>query len=92
MELRPFGKTDMKVSVLGFGGAEISATRSRLRPLRSVSPWPFPVHSIIVGTTKPGRWRENAGLLAAGSMPAQQYEAIRSRFQEVAEPGWTGQT
>jgi aryl-alcohol dehydrogenase-like predicted oxidoreductase len=50
------------------------------------------VGTAIVGTTNPGRWRENAALLAAGPLPERQYEAIRARFQEVAGPDWTGQT
>ncbi len=47
---------------------------------------------MIVGTTKPGRWRENAALLDAGPLPEDQVEAIRGRWWEVAEESWTGQT
>ncbi|HEV3167717.1 MAG TPA: aldo/keto reductase [Isosphaeraceae bacterium] len=50
------------------------------------------VHTAIVGTTKPGRWRENAALLAAGPLPAEQFEAIRARWREVADSTWVGQT
>lgn len=49
------------------------------------------VHTAIVGTKTPGRFRENAALLAAGPLPAEEYEAIRHRWREVAKPGWTGQ-
>lgn len=47
----------------------------------------------IVGTTKPERWKQNAELLRAGGpLPKAQYDAIRARWKEVAEAGWTGQT
>jgi aryl-alcohol dehydrogenase-like predicted oxidoreductase len=49
------------------------------------------VHTAIVGTSKPGRWRENATLLAAGPLPAAEYEAIRARWRERAEARWVGQ-
>jgi aryl-alcohol dehydrogenase-like predicted oxidoreductase len=49
------------------------------------------VHTMIVGTTKPGRWSENAATLAAGPLPRDEFEAIRARWREVAEPGWVGQ-
>jgi aryl-alcohol dehydrogenase-like predicted oxidoreductase len=49
------------------------------------------VHTAIVGTRRPGRWAENARLLEAGPLPAVEYERIRARWKEVAEPGWTGQ-
>jgi aryl-alcohol dehydrogenase-like predicted oxidoreductase len=49
------------------------------------------VHTAIVGTKRPGRWAENARLLEAGPLPAVEYERIRARWKEVAEPGWTGQ-
>ena len=49
------------------------------------------VHTAIVGTTRPGRWRENAALLAAGPLPPAEIERIRARWNEVADPTWVGQ-
>ena len=49
------------------------------------------VHTAIVGTGKPGRWRENAELLAAGTLSEDQFGAIRTRWQEVAKRDWTGE-
>ncbi len=50
------------------------------------------VTTAIVGTTRPGRWSENARLLAAGPLPADEFGRIRRRWREVAPPSWTGQT
>lgn len=49
------------------------------------------VTTAIVGTTRPGRWRENAEMLAAGPLPAEQFQAIRDRWEVVASPEWVGQ-
>jgi aryl-alcohol dehydrogenase-like predicted oxidoreductase len=49
------------------------------------------VHTAIVGTTKPGRWRENAEMLQAGPLPAEQLDKIRSRWKTVAGPDWAGE-
>jgi len=49
------------------------------------------VHTAIVGTTKPGRWRENAELLKGGPLPSDQFEKIRARWREVADASWVGQ-
>jgi aryl-alcohol dehydrogenase-like predicted oxidoreductase len=49
------------------------------------------VTTAIVGTSKPGRWHENAAIAHAGPLPRAQYEAIRTRWREVAPPSWTGQ-
>jgi aryl-alcohol dehydrogenase-like predicted oxidoreductase len=49
------------------------------------------VHTAIVGTTKPTRWNENAKLVAAGPLPADQFRAIRARWKAVAKPDWVGQ-
>jgi aryl-alcohol dehydrogenase-like predicted oxidoreductase len=49
------------------------------------------VHTAIVGTTKPGRWSENAKLLAQGPLSQQEFEAIRERWNSVAGKDWVGQ-
>jgi aryl-alcohol dehydrogenase-like predicted oxidoreductase len=49
------------------------------------------VHTAIVGTTKPGRWQQNAALLAAGPLSAAEFTSIRQRWAAVAAPNWTGQ-
>jgi aryl-alcohol dehydrogenase-like predicted oxidoreductase len=49
------------------------------------------IHTAIVGTKKPGRWRENAALLEAGPLPADQFEKIRARWREIADSSWMGQ-
>jgi aryl-alcohol dehydrogenase-like predicted oxidoreductase len=49
------------------------------------------VDTAIVGTTKPGRWRENAELLAAGPLPAETFERIRARWRQAADASWVGQ-
>jgi hypothetical protein len=49
------------------------------------------VHTAIVGTTKPGRWRENAALLQTGKLPHEQIASIRARWNEVADSSWVGQ-
>jgi aryl-alcohol dehydrogenase-like predicted oxidoreductase len=50
------------------------------------------VHTAIVGTTKPDRWQANAALLAAGPLPAAEFERIRARWRVVATGTWEGQT
>jgi aryl-alcohol dehydrogenase-like predicted oxidoreductase len=50
------------------------------------------VHTAIVGTARPGRWRENAALLARAPLAANDIDAIRRRWREVARPDWVGQT
>ena len=49
------------------------------------------VHTAIVGTTKPERWKENAALLEAGPLAAADFETIRARWRAVAAPAWDGQ-
>jgi aryl-alcohol dehydrogenase-like predicted oxidoreductase len=68
-------------------GGGTAAVASALRFTLSVPG----VHTAIVGTTKPGRWRENAKLLEAGPLAAEQFDKIRARWREVAEPSWVGQ-
>jgi aryl-alcohol dehydrogenase-like predicted oxidoreductase len=50
------------------------------------------VQTAIVGTTKPGRWKENAALLKAGPLPQDEFERIRARWKAVADATWVGQT
>ena len=49
------------------------------------------VHTAIVGTTKPERWKENAALLELGPLEPAAFERVRARWREVAEPSWSGQ-
>ena len=49
------------------------------------------VHTAIVGTTKPERWRENAALLEAGPLSRDETERIRARWKEVADTSWVWQ-
>ena len=48
------------------------------------------VASAIVGTTKPGRWQENAGYLTAGKLPREDFNEIREVWNEVADESWNG--
>jgi len=50
------------------------------------------VHTAIVGTATPGRFNENAAILAAGPLPKELFDSIRARWREVARPSWVGQT
>ncbi len=49
------------------------------------------VHALIVGTTQPGRWGQNAALLDGGALAPVEFERIRTRWREVADASWTGQ-
>lgn len=49
------------------------------------------VHTAIVGTTKPERWKENAKLLKAGPLSEAEFQAIRDRWEEVVPRIWIGQ-
>jgi aryl-alcohol dehydrogenase-like predicted oxidoreductase len=49
------------------------------------------VHTAIVGTTKPERWKENAKLLEAGPLSEEEINAIRHRWDEYAPRTWVGQ-
>ena len=49
------------------------------------------VHTAIVGTKKPARWRQNAELLNAGPLKKEELEEIRERWEECAPRTWIGQ-
>lgn len=48
------------------------------------------VHTLVVGTTRPGRWRENAAWLDGAALPPAEYERIRARWRAVADASWVG--
>lgn len=50
------------------------------------------VHVLIVGTSKPERWQQNAALLEAGPLDKKLADAIRARWKEIAKDDWIGQT
>jgi aryl-alcohol dehydrogenase-like predicted oxidoreductase len=50
------------------------------------------VSTMIVGTTKPNRWQENARYVAEGKLSTEEYEAIRGRWREIADESWVGMT
>ena len=50
------------------------------------------VSTMIVGTTKPNRWQENARYVAERNLSEEEFEAIHNRWREVADENWIGQT
>jgi aryl-alcohol dehydrogenase-like predicted oxidoreductase len=48
------------------------------------------VHTAIVGTVNPLRWRENAKLLEAGKLSEEQYQSIRATWNEKSSLDWRG--
>ena len=50
------------------------------------------IASAIVGTTNPNRWQQNADYVAEGKLPSEQFEAIRERWNELADEEWQGKT
>ena len=50
------------------------------------------VHVLIVGTTKPERWKQNADLMRAGPLPKELLASIRERWKKTAKSDWIGQT
>jgi aryl-alcohol dehydrogenase-like predicted oxidoreductase len=49
------------------------------------------VHTAIVGTTKPERWKENARFVEAGPLSEEEFNSIRDRWEEYAPRIWIGQ-
>jgi aryl-alcohol dehydrogenase-like predicted oxidoreductase len=50
------------------------------------------IDTMIVGTTKPNRWQENARFVSEGNLSNEEFEAIRDRWREVADEKWVGMT
>lgn len=49
------------------------------------------VHTAIVGTTRPGRFAQNAAAIKTGPLPPAGVNAIRGRWRSVAKADWVGQ-
>ena len=49
------------------------------------------IHTAIVGTKNPERWKQNAKLLEAGPLDDSILQAIRGRWEECAPRTWIGQ-
>ncbi len=49
------------------------------------------VATAIVGTGKPGRWKENAAMLGNGAVSSVEFNEIRVLWAEVAGKEWVGQ-
>lgn len=49
------------------------------------------VHTMIVGTKKPGRWTENAAMVENSHMSRNEFDSIRKRWRDVAKGRWEGQ-
>jgi aryl-alcohol dehydrogenase-like predicted oxidoreductase len=50
------------------------------------------VDVLIVGTTNPKRWKQNADLMKAGPLSKELAASIRKRWKETAKSDWIGQT
>ncbi len=50
------------------------------------------ISTMIVGTTKPQRWQENAKYISLGELAPDDFEAIRRRWRDVADESWVGMT
>ncbi|HZR78500.1 MAG TPA: aldo/keto reductase [Chthoniobacterales bacterium] len=49
------------------------------------------VHTAIVGTQNPERWKQNARLLESGPLPPGLMNEIRERWEDCAPRNWLGQ-
>jgi aryl-alcohol dehydrogenase-like predicted oxidoreductase len=49
------------------------------------------VHTAIAGTTNSEHIAANVGYAVAGGLPRTQFDSIRARWSQVAEPNWVGQ-
>jgi aryl-alcohol dehydrogenase-like predicted oxidoreductase len=50
------------------------------------------VSVLIVGTTKPERWKQNADLMRAGPLSKAQVDSIRAAWKTKSSADWIGQT
>lgn len=78
-----FAKGDARKNEGAEGPAGIALRFTAMQPAVDV---------LIVGTSKPERWKQNADLMKAGPLTKAQHDAIRARWKEVASADWSGQT
>jgi hypothetical protein len=50
------------------------------------------ISTMIVGTTKPGRWNENARYVSIGELAQDDFDAIRNCWREIADESWIQMT
>lgn len=79
----PFAKGDARNAQTPDGAAGIAMRFTAMQP---------GVHVLIVGTTKPERWKQNAELLKAGPLPKELADSIRATWKKTAKSDWAGQT
>lgn len=79
----PFATGDARTAQTPDGAAGVALRFTAMQPAVGV---------LIVGTTKPERWKQNAELLAAGPLSKEMHDAIRATWKKTAKSGWTGQT
>ncbi|MBL8860979.1 MAG: aldo/keto reductase [Planctomycetes bacterium] len=79
----PFAQGEARSSQGPEGAAGVALRFSAMQP---------GVHVLIVGTTKPERWQQNAALLAAGPLQKELHDAIRATWKRTAKDDWTGLT
>lgn len=80
-----------RIQKLKYGFLEKSmeeATATALRFTLSIDG----IDTLIVGTTKPNRWQENALYVAEGKLSSAEFGAIRERWNEAAGEDWKQMT
>ena len=50
------------------------------------------IDTMIVGTTRPQRWQENAKYVSEGNLSVEEFEAIRDRWREGDGENWPQMT
>lgn len=80
-----------RIQKLKFGFLDKSLEAATAIALRFTMTIPG-VDTMIVGTTKPKRWQENAKYVAEGDLSNEEFEAIRQRWEEVGGEDWKQMT
>ncbi len=80
-----------RIQKLRFGFLDKSLAEATATALRFTLSIPG-IDTMIVGTTRPRRWEENARYVSEGNLSDEEFEAIRERWREVADESWVGMT